>query len=358
MTSARFTRSDGLELLGRVALGELMRMAHEARMRRHPEGLVTFVCDTNPNYTNVCVTGCRFCAFCRDAGADDAYTLTPGELAERVRSAAERGATTVLLQGGHNPAVGLAEWLAYVRAIRAACPGIHVHPFSPPEIIFTARRERMPVIDMLRALREEGIDTIPGGGAEVLSDRVRSAIAPRKCSAGEWLAAMEQAHGLGFKTTATLMFGHVETDDDIIEHFIRLREVQDRTGGFTSFVPWSFKPGCSPLTEQVATAAHPARYLRIIATARLMLDNFPHVQSSWFSESITAGSLGLLAGADDFGGILVEENVLRETGYRRQTTVEALLSIIRRSGFVPARRDSHYMIVERYPAEPMAGAEA
>jgi len=358
MTSGRFTRSDGLRLLGSVALGELMRMAHDARMRRHPEGLVTFVCDTNPNYTNVCVTGCRFCAFCRNAHAADAYTLTPDELAERVQSATQRGATTVLLQGGHNPAIGLADWLAYIRAIRAACPGIHVHPFSPPEIIFTARREQMAIDDVLRALRHEGIDTIPGGGAEVLSDRVRSTIAPGKCTAADWLAVMEQAHALGFKTTATLMFGHVEADDDIVEHFIRLREVQDRTSGFTSFVPWSFKPGGSPLTEQVPAPAHPARYLRIIATARLMLDNFPHVQSSWFSESITAGSLGLLAGADDFGGILVEENVLRQAGYRRQTNVQTVLSIIRRSGFIPARRDSHYRIVERYPDEPAAEADA
>jgi len=344
----RLDRSDGLRLLSATSLGELMRLAYNARMQRRPEPVVTFVLDTNPNYTNVCETRCSFCAFCRDKTAPDAFTLTPAELAGRVCSAADRGATTVLLQGGHNPDVTLNHWLEYVRAIRRSCPSMHVHPFSPPEIAAMAQREKIAAAEILQALRQEGIDTIPGGGAEVLVDRVRSAISPRKCTADEWLAISEQAHLLGIKTTATLMYGHLENDKDIIDHLLRLRDVQDRTGGFASFIPWSFKPGGSPLTGQVPAPAHPARYLRIIAVARLLLDNFPHVQSSWFSESVTAGSLGLLAGADDFGGILIEENVLRETGYSRQTTLQAVLDIIRRSGFTPARRDSHYRILERY----------
>jgi cyclic dehypoxanthinyl futalosine synthase len=346
----RFDGEESLRLLREAPLGELMRMGHEARSRRHPGGLVTFVVDTNPNYSNICETRCSFCAFCRREGDPDAFRLTPQELAERVRPASELPRLTVLLQGAHDPGISLDDWIAYIRAIRGVRPDIHVHPFSPPEIHFMARREQTTVAQVLSALRHEGIDTIPGGGAEVLCDRVRSAIAPSKCSADEWLSVMEQAHEQGFRTTATLMFGHVESDRDIVEHLLRLRDLQDRTGGFASFIPWSFKPGNSPLSEKVPRGAHPARYVRIIALARLVLDNFVHVQSSWFSESVTAGSLGLLAGADDFGGILLEENVLRTTGYQRSTNLDKVLAIIRRSGFIPARRDSHYEVLETYPS--------
>ncbi len=342
----RLDEAQSLQLLREAPLGELMRMAHEARSRRHPDGRVTFVVDTNPNYSNICVTRCRFCAFCRKPGDPDAYRLTPQELADRVRPVAEMGNVTVLLQGAHDPDVTLDRWIGYIRALKAIRPDIHVHPFSPPEIHYMARQEQTSVAEVLAALRSEGIDTLPGGGAEILCDRVRSAIAPKKCSADEWLSVMQQAHELGFRTTATLMFGHLETDREIIEHLLRLRDLQDRTGGFASFIPWSFKPGNSPLSEQVPQGAHPARYVRIIAVARLVLDNFPHIQSSWFSESVTAGMLGLMAGADDFGGILLEENVLRTTGYHRRTNLQRVLEIIARAGFTPARRDSHYDILE------------
>jgi len=341
----RLGEEDGLRLLRDAPMGELMRMAHEVRMRRHPGDRVTFVVDTNPNYGNVCVTRCRFCAFCRREGDADAYRLTPAELAERVRPAAEMGADTVLLQGAHDPHVSLDDWIGYIRALKGIRPGLHVHPFSPPEIQFMARQQKATVAEVLQALRSEGIDTLPGGGAEVLVDRVRAAIAPNKCSADEWLSVMEQAHGLGMRTTATLMFGHVETDREIVQHLLRLRDLQDRTGGFSSFIPWSFKPGNSPLSREVPRGAHPARYVRIIALARLLLDNVPHVQSSLFSESVTAGMLGLMAGADDFGGVLLEENVLRKTGYQRRTNLDRVLAIIRRAGFTPARRDSHYEVL-------------
>ncbi len=347
----RLDRAEALRLLREAPLGELMARAHAARLRRHPGGLVTFVMDTNPNYTNVCNTRCTFCAFHRDGHAADAYTLTPPELAARVRLAADQGATTVLLQGGTHGGISLAHLVAYVRAIKAACPGLHIHPFSPSEIDAVARRETMTAEAVLRTLWDEGIHTMPGGGAEILADRVRRMVSPAKCSADRWLEIMETAHGLGFRTTATMMYGHVETDAEIVEHLLRLREVQDRTGGFSSFIAWSFKPGNSPLSRTVPHAAHPALYVRILALARLVLDNFEHIQSSWFSESENAGSLGLLAGADDFGGILVEENVLKTTGHDRQTTVARVKELIRASGFVPARRDSDYRIVEVYDAK-------
>jgi cyclic dehypoxanthinyl futalosine synthase len=253
-----------------------------------------------------------------------------------------------LLQGGHNPEVGLQDWLAYIRAIQSACPEIHIHPFSPAEYVFISQLEKLPVEDILQAVYDEGIRTIPGGGAEILSERVRKQVARGKATTEEWLDVCEKAHRIGFRTTATMMFGHVETDEDIVEHLIRLRELQDRSGGFTSFVPWSFKPGDSPLSRRVPSRTHPARYVRIIALARLILDNFAHIQSSWFSESVPAGQLGLLAGADDFGGVLLEENVMREAGHARTTTLEKVKTIIRRAGFTPARRNSYYEVLEVY----------
>ena len=188
----------------------------------------------------------------------------------------------------------------------------------------------------------EGIRTIPGGGAEILTERVRAEIAPRKASAEEFLEVCAVAHEIGFKTTATMMYGHIETDEDIVDHLLALRGLQDQTGGFTSFICWSFKPGSTPLGRKIPGAAHPALYVRIIAVARLLLDNFPHIQSSWFSESVSAGQLGLIAGADDFGGVLLEENVLRKAGHERLTTVDTVKTIIRRAGFVPAQRDGYY----------------
>jgi cyclic dehypoxanthinyl futalosine synthase len=341
----RFDRRDGLEMLQRLPMGELMAMAHGARLRRIPENVVTYVIDTNPNYTNVCATQCDFCAFHRKAGSEEAYALTAEELATRVQAAQGLGATTVLLQGGHNPQIRLQDWINYIRAIRQACPEIHIHPFSPAEYHFMARQEKMPVRAVLERIYAEGINTIPGGGAEILTERVRAEIAPHKATAQEFLEVCALAHEIGFRTTATMMYGHIETDEDIIEHLLQLRDVQDRSEGFTSFICWSFKPGSTPLGRKIRSAAHPGRYVRLIAIARLLLDNFAHIQSSWFSESVPAGQLGLIAGADDFGGVLLEENVLRKAGHERLTTVEAVETIIRRAGFVPAQRDGYYRIL-------------
>ncbi len=337
-----------MEMLADLPMGQLMNLAHQERIRRFPDGTVTFVVDSNPNYTNVCVTACAFCAFFRKAGEMDAYLLSPQELAAKVKTAAAKGATTVLLQGGHNPKVKLKDWLAFIEAIGSACPQVHIHPFSPAEIAFMAAQERCSVTEVLQTLWDAGIRTIPGGGAEILTEPVRRIIAPRKATTDQWLDVCEKAHRLGFKTTATMMFGHVETDADIIDHLLRLRELQDLTSGFTSFIPWSYKPGRTALAQQVKYPAHPARYVRIVAVARLVLDNFPHIQSSWFSENVAAGQLGLLAGADDFGGVLVEEHVHKEAGHDRQASVAEVVTIIRRTGFIPARRDSYYRIQETF----------
>jgi cyclic dehypoxanthinyl futalosine synthase len=209
-----------------------------------------------------------------------------------------------------------------------------------------AQKEERSIQDILKALYDIGITTLPGGGAEVLSDRIRVQVSPAKATSEQWLHTCEIAHKIGFKTTATLMFGHIECDEDIIEHLGKLRELQDQTQGFTSFIAWSYKPGGNTkLTKQSPKMINPVKYVRIIATARLFLDNFPHIQSSWFSESIPAGQLGLLAGADDFGGILMEENVLLTTGHKRSTTVSDVKTMISQTGFKPAQRDSNYQLI-------------
>jgi cyclic dehypoxanthinyl futalosine synthase len=331
-----------------------MREAHRIRAARFPGGIVTYVPDTNPNYTNVCATQCRFCAFSKAPGEPGAYTLSPEELADRVGCSYDRGATTVLFQGGHNPDLGPEDWVAYIRAVRGRCPHIHIHPFSPAEVHFMAENRGISVREILEALYAEGIRTLPGGGAEILSPRVRRMISPDKATTRQWLSVCETAHRIGFRTTATMVFGHLETDEEIVDHLFRLRDLQDRTGGFSSFVAWSFKPGNSPLTDRVPAIAHPLRYIRILALARIVLDNFPHVQSSWFSENLAAGQLGLLGGADDFGGILMEEHVLKETGYDRSATLDNVLNAIRRTGFTPARRDSFYRIRDVHGPETTA----
>jgi cyclic dehypoxanthinyl futalosine synthase len=354
----RYTAAEGLELLQQMPLGELMALAYAARQARLPGDTVTFVADTNPNYTNICESGCRFCAFRRPADDPGAYTHSPETIAAKVKKAQGLGATTVLLQGGHNPEITVADWLAYIAAIQAACPHIHIHPFSPAEFVYMAKKEGLALQDLLEQVYAAGVRTLPGGGAEILSERVRAEIAPAKASAVQWLEVSRLAHEVGFKTTATMMYGHVESDAEIIDHLLALRDLQDETGGFTSFIPWSFKPANSPLGQEIQGQVHPAKYVRIIATARLLLDNFPHIQSSWFSESVPAGQMGLLAGADDFGGLLIEENVHLSAGHDRSSNLADVLTIIRRGGFTPAQRDSHYRIIKTFDPPSFPGCEA
>ncbi len=344
----RLTAEQALVLLQQAPVGSLMRQAYRVRQQKHPANSISFVFDSNPNHTNVCETKCSFCAFWRSPKAKDSYTLSPEQLADKVKQAELAGATTVLFQGGHNPESTLADWVAYIRAIRAQCPDIHIHPFSAPEIAYLAECQHISTQEILQTLWQEGIRTLPGGGAEILSERVRTQLAPEKCTVKQWLDIMRQAHQIGFKSTATMMYGHLETDEDIIEHLRAIRDLQDETGGFNAFIPWSFKSGNSTLGKKIKQNAHPLKYIRILAVARLFLDNFNHVQSSWFSESVKAGQLGLLAGANDFGGLLFEENVLGTTGHTPKTNLDKTLHIIKNTGFEPVQRDSHYEIIKNY----------
>ncbi|GBD39064.1 Cyclic dehypoxanthine futalosine synthase [bacterium HR37] len=344
----RLGPKEGLLLLREADTLEMGALADLVRRRFHPEGIVTFVTDTNPNYTNVCDTECLFCAFWRPEGAPDAYTLSIDELIRIMKTAFHNGATTVLLQGGHNPAIKLEYYLELVRRVREEIPGLHLHAFSAPEISAIAKYSGLSTREVLEKLWEAGLRTIPGGGAEILSNRVRKKISPLKIDADTWIRVMREAHQVGFKTTATMMFGHLEEDEDIIEHLERIRNLQDETQGFLAFIPWTFKPRNTFLERKVPQEVGGDRYLRVLALSRIYLDNFIHIQGSWFTQGKKMGSISLHFGANDLGGTLYDENVLGCAENRLRATVDELVYIIRSAGFKPAQRDTFYRIIKYF----------
>ena len=347
-TGKRLDRMDGRWLLTEAPLVDVGALAQEVRFLRIPPRRVTFVIDSNPNYTNVCITDCQFCAFYRKPGDPEAWTLTVEQVLEKVEFAAEKGATTVLLQGGHNPALPLDYYLDIVRETRRRFPQVTPHFFTASEIQTMAQVSGLSMPDVLRRLREAGQDTLPGGGAEVLSERVRKGIEHKKRGPKAWLDVHREAHRQGFRSTATMMYGHVEEPDDIIDHWEAVRDLQDEHHGFTAFVPWSFKPGNTLLEKWIKTYKGPSTYLRMLAASRLYLDNFDHVQASWFSEGKRAGQVALSWGADDFGGTLFEENVHAAADYVNKTTVDEIITLIRDAGYTPAQRTTEYQILREY----------
>ncbi len=344
----RLHRDEGRFLLAEAPLLELGALAQEVRFARIPAKRVTFVIDSNPNYTNVCVTDCQFCAFYRKPGDPEAWTLTVDEVLAKVEFAAAKGATTVLLQGGHNPALPLQYYVDLVRETRRRFPQVTPHFFTASEIQTMATVSDLAVGDILDRLWEAGQRTLPGGGAEVLSERVRTRIEPKKGGPAAWLDVHRDAHRRGFKSTATMMYGHVETPDDILDHWDAIRELQDLRGGFTAFVPWSFKPGNTLLEKWIKHYQGPNAYLRMLAASRLYLDNFAHIQASWFSEGKRAGQVALCFGADDWGGTLFEENVHKAADYVNTITVEEITALIREAGFTPIQRTTTYDVVRAW----------
>jgi cyclic dehypoxanthinyl futalosine synthase len=327
----------------------LGQIANIVRYRKNPEKQVTFVLDSNPNYTNICSTQCSFCAFYRSNDSKEAYVLTVDELIQKFRKAANAGITTILLQGGVNSALDFSYYLDLVRRTRQDIPSVHPHFFSPPEIIGMSKKSGSSIETVLRELKKCGLDTIPGGGAEILCERIRSRISPQKSSSDEWLQVMKLAHTLGFTTTATMMFGHLEESEDIIEHLSRIRRLQDETGGFSAFIPWSFKHGSTPLGLKLRNEnvqKQTLLYIQILALSRIFLDNFSHIQASWFSEGKRLGQVALHYGADDFGGILFEENVHKSADFINSADIEELKYLIRRAGFTPAQRTTKYEILK------------
>ena len=348
LAGKRLDRAEGRWLLTEAPLLDLGSVAQEARFQRIPDKRVTFVIDSNPNYTNVCITDCQFCAFYRKPGDKEAWTLTVEEVMAKVDSAARQGATTVLLQGGHNPALPLDYYLSLVRETVRRFPGVTPHYFTASEICTIADVSGKTMPEILALLKEAGQSTLPGGGAEVLSERVRRRIEPKKGGPAAWLDVHREAHRQGFKSTATMMYGHVEGPDDVLDHLDAIRGLQDEHGGFTAFVPWSFKPGNTLLEKWIKQYKGPNAYLRMLAVSRLYLDNFPHVQASWFSEGKRAGQVALSWGADDFGGTLFEENVHAAADFVNKTTVDEIVTLIRDAGYTPAQRTTEYDIIKTY----------
>lgn len=345
---ARISSEEALFLLEEADLLRLGALADLARKRRNPENIVTFVADTNPNYTNVCDTECLFCAFWRPPGAHDAYTLSVDKVMEILRTSYHNGATTVLLQGGHNPQLGLDYYLEIVRRAGKEIPDLHLHAFSAPEIAAVAKYERLDTKDVLRSLWDAGLRTIPGGGAEVLSNRSRKRISPLKIDADEWMRITGEAHRTGFRTTATMMFGHLEEDEDIVEHLGRVRDLQDETGNFLAFIPWTFKPKNTLLEKRLKEEVGGQRYLRVLSVCRIFLDNFAHIQGSWFTQGKKMGSISMHYGASDLGGTLYDENVLGCAENKIRSTVDELVHMIKSAGFNPAQRNTYYEILRRF----------
>lgn len=321
----------------------LAALAHQRRMRLHPDNIVTYVGDRNINYSNICVCGCRFCAFFRSPDSSEGYVITKEEMAKKIDETIRLGGTQILLQGGHHPSLPLEWYEDLLKWMRAQWPKLHIHAFSPPEIFFWSKTFNLPVAVVIQRLLDAGLDSIPGGGAEILHNDVRRQVSPRKCSADEWLMVMEEAHNLGMRTTATMMFGHEESPAQRLDHLFAIRELQDRTGGFTAFIPWTFQPDNTRINVQPQTA--PA-YLRLLAISRLVLDNIPNIQASWVTMGPEIAQLALFHGANDFGSLMIEENVVAAAGVSYRMTRDEIHEVISAAGFVPKQRKMDYTLLE------------
>ena len=341
----RITREEGLEILRHGELLDLAEVAGEIRFRKNPGHQVTFIVDTNPNYTNICNIDCIFCAFYRHPGEKGEYTYPVDYMVEKFKRSAANGVTTVLLQGGVNPALPFDYYVELVERTIKEVPEVYPHFFSTSEILGMEKVSGLSLEHVLRRLWDAGLRSIPGGGAEILSDRVKKKISNLKGSSADWLDVMRQAHRIGYKSTATMMYGHLEKDEDIIEHLEVTRQLQDEHHGFTAFIPWSFKPGNTPLEKIIPHYASPTRYLQMIALSRIYLDNFQHIQASWFSEGKKTGQIALHFGADDFGGTLQEENVHAAANFVNTASTAECIRLIQEAGFAAAQRTTLYDIL-------------
>lgn len=341
LAGVRITTDEARELYRALSLPELGALADSVRQRLHPDQRVTYIVDRNINYTNICNVYCTFCAFMREADAPDAYILTPEEVGAKVRELVAIGGVQVLLQGGHHPKLGIDYYLNLLGYLRQNFPQVNVHGFSPPEFTHFSEVFKLPVAEVIRQFKAAGLGSIPGGGAEILVDAVRKRIAPLKCTGQQWLAVMEEAHRQGLNSSATMMFGHVETVEDRIEHLNLLRQLQDRTHGFTAFIGWTFQ---SENTRLRAAPVGAQEYLRTQAMARIFLDNFPNVQSSWVTQGPQIGQVALKFGANDFGSVMMEENVVSSAGTTFRTDEATIRRLVSEVGYEPHRRNNWYQL--------------
>jgi cyclic dehypoxanthinyl futalosine synthase len=339
----RLSEDEALELYRQAPTALLGQLADAVRARKHPEGVVTYIIDRNVNYTNVCVAKCNFCAFYRPVGSSEGYVLGFDELFRKIDETIAVGGVQLLLQGGHNPDLPLTWYEDLFRAIKERYPSFKLHALSPPEVIHLSRLSQLGVPAVIDRLIAAGLDSIPGGGAEILVDRVRRLLhCYGKASADEWLDVMRHAHRAGLRTTATMMYGTVETEEERVEHLLRLRDVQDETGGFTAFITWSYQPAN---TELAGTEATGIDYLRTLAVARIVLDNFDNLQSSWVTQGGKVGQLSLAYGANDMGSVMIEENVVRAAGAAYCMDEVEIVRNIEDAGFAPKRRNMHYEVL-------------
>ncbi len=339
----RLEAPEALELYLHATTPLLGELADEVRARKHADGIVTYIIDRNVNYTNVCVARCNFCAFYRPVGSSDGYVLGFEEIFRKIDETIALGGGQLLLQGGHNPDLPLEWYEDLFRAVKLKYPRFKLHALSPPEVIHISRTSRLPIAQVLERLIAAGLDSVPGGGAEILVDRVRKLLnCYNKATADEWLDVMRHAHRAGLRTTATMMYGTVETVEERLEHLVRLRNLQDEMRGFTAFITWSYQPEHTELGGSEATGVE---YLRTLAIARLVLDNFDNLQASWVTQGGKVGQLSLAFGANDMGSVMIEENVVRAAGAAYCMDEIEIVRNIENAGFVAKRRNMHYDIL-------------
>ena len=339
--NVRLTIDEGLSLFNDADLLTLAGMAEHKRFERHPEKVITFVVDRNINYTNICMSGCKFCAFYKTPESGESYVISRESLHEKIQETLDLGGTQILLQGGMNPQLELDYYIDLLSDIKETFK-IHIHGFSPPEIYYIAEKSGMSIASVVSRFHEAGLDSIPGGGAEILCDDVRLKVSPNKCMSDSWLEVMETAHNMGMKSSATMMFGHVETPRHIFEHMDKIRRLQDRTGGFTAFIPWTFQPGNTRI-HRPGTGA--ATYLRVLALSRIFLDNFDNIQASWVTQGEKIAQTALFYGANDLGSTMIEENVVASAGVDFMLPEKELRRLIETAGFTPRQRDCYYNLL-------------
>jgi len=335
-------RDDALDLYQNASLLELARLADSMRQRKHPDRVVTYIVSRNINYTNVCWVRCRFCAFYRPPGSEEGYVLPKEEILRKISETVDAGGIEILIQGGLNPKLRIEYFEDLFRSIKSEFK-IHIHGLSTTEVIYIAHLARLSVRETLARLREAGLDTLPGAGGEVLADEVRRVISPNKDTTDEWLGVMRDAHSLGMRTTATMMYGSVDRIEHRIEHLLRVRELQDETQGFTAFIPWNYQPAG---TELAGARTSGYEYLKMLALSRIVLDNVGNIQVSWVTQGAQIAQIGLGYGANDFGSTMFEENVVRAAGTSFCMDETEIKRQIRNAGYEPRRRNTYYQLVD------------
>ena len=357
----RIDADEALLLHERADLTTLGRLADLVRRRKHPSGVVTYIIDRNVNPTNVCLTDCGFCAFYRSPGDVEAYVLSRGEIYDKVAELEGLGGRQVLMQGGHHPRVLSEWWGQLISDLKERFPTVNSHALSAPELDHFSQYEKRPVEEVIRDLKDAGLGSVPGAGAEMLVERVRKIIAPKKTTTDRWLDVHRKVHEAGLRSSATMMFGHVETAAERVEHLQRVRDLQDETGGFTAFISWTCQPDGTPREQDYPEKATPAVYLRVQALSRIFLDNVTNIQTSYVTQGMKMGQMSLRFGANDFGGTMIEENVVSAAGCFHLESVQTVERLVSGAGFTPRQRNSWYGIVDEraeVPTSPACREEA